>query len=164
MQADLQKKANRETPSINLNSFAEAEKKEESKQPEVQQVQLSNEPFDEQRLKEVWDGFITSRSSTTISDIELIVLKKPWKLLDNYEVELYLNSHVEIPRFEKVEQSLVQYVRRELNNGLFKVKPVIKEAELQDQLYTDRDKYEFMVKKNPHLKDLKDELGLDFEF
>lgn len=165
MQPNLLKKKDRETPSINLNSFEEATRKEETtKEPEIKQDQLANEPFDEQRLREVWDGFLKSEHAKEISDIELIALKRPWKLQGNYEVELYLNSQVEKPRFEKVEQRFVLYIRRQLNNGLFKINPVIKEAEQKDQLYTDRDKYEFMVKKNPHLKDLKDELGLDFEF
>ena len=159
----MRKKTSKETPSINLNALADIGK-EENETPTEVQVTYDNVPFDEEQLQRVWDEFIKIRTEMAVSDIELIILKKPWKLLENNEVELYLNSHLEVPRMEKVEKELVQYVRKQLNNGQFKVKAVVKEAELKDQLYTDRDKYDFMIKKNPHLKDLKDELGLDFEF
>lgn len=96
--------------------------------------------------------------------MELIVLSKPRKLLDNFLVELYLSSPLETSILERAELEFVKYMRINLKNGGFKIKAVIKEVAAKDKLYTDRDKYEFMVKQNPNLKKLKDELGLDFEF
>lgn len=96
--------------------------------------------------------------------MELLVLSKPWKLLDGFHVELYLSSSLEVNVLERAEQEFVKYIRTALKNGGFKLKAVIKEVEAKDKLYTDRDKFEFMVKQNPNLQKLKDELGLDFEF
>jgi len=96
--------------------------------------------------------------------MELLIISKPWKLLDDYQVELYLSNSLEINILERAEQELTQFIRRTLRNGAFKLTAVIKEMEAKDQLYTDRDKFHFMVKENPDLQRLKDELGLDFEF
>ncbi len=104
------------------------------------------------------------RKGQNASDMELLVLSKTWKLLDDNLVELYLSSSLEVTVLERAEQEFVKFMRTTLKNGAFKIKTVIKEVEAKDKLYTDRDKFEFMVKQNPSLQKLKDELGLDFEF
>lgn len=160
---DLLKKPKRETPSINLNSFTQEEEAKEEVQEDTKDIQL-REPFNEEKLKTVWDQYYELRKSQNASEMELIVLSKPRKLLDDFQVELYLSSPLETSILERAELEFVKYMRINLKNGGFKIKSVIKEVAAKDKLYTDRDKYEFMVKQNPNLKKLKDELGLDFEF
>jgi len=65
---------------------------------------------------------------------------------------------------ERLESELMLYLRKTLKNGQIKLKVTIKEQEAKDKLYTDRDKFEFMVQKNKDLQKLKDILGLDLEF
>ena len=141
---DLLKKPKRETPSINLNSFNDEEEVEEVK-VDTKDINL-REPFDENKLKEIWDQYSELRKSQNASDMELLVLSKPWKLFDDCLVELYLSSPLETSVLERAEQDFVKYMRINLKNGAFKIKAVIKEVEAKDKLYTDRDKFEFKCK------------------
>ncbi len=104
------------------------------------------------------------RKQQEASDMELLILNKSFELLENYQIKLVLSNSLELNILERAEQELVQFLRKQLQNGKIKLLPEIKEQEAKDKLYTDRDKFQFMVEKNPELQKLKDRLGLDFEF
>jgi len=40
----------------------------------------------------------------------------------------------------------------------------VTEEKETEKLYTNSDKFEYLAKQNPKLKELKDRLGLDYEF
>ena len=96
--------------------------------------------------------------------METVVLSRPKKLHNQVDIELFLSNTLELGILERMEPELMLYLRKTLKNGDIKLKVTIKEQGAKDKLYTDRDKFEFMVKKNSDLQKLKDLLGLDLEF
>ncbi len=119
------------------------------------------EPFDEEKLEKVWEELKVLRKK---SEMEVGVLSRPKKLHPEHEIELFLSNTIELGILERMEQDIVLYIRKTLNNGKIKLKSTIKEQDVKDKLYTDRDKFAYMIKKNPDLQNLKDILGLDLEF
>ena len=65
---------------------------------------------------------------------------------------------------DRFELKLIGFLRSALKNDHINLKKEVRKEAAQQKLYTSSDKYEYLVKKNPKLKDLKDKLGLDFEF
>ena len=65
---------------------------------------------------------------------------------------------------EKFDTELVQFLRKELDNDHIVIRTELEEMKEEKKLYTSTDIFDYMVKQNPDLKDLKDRLGLDFDY
>ncbi len=77
---------------------------------------------------------------------------------------IQLSSSLEISILERLEQGIVQFFRIKLKNSMIQLQKEVSEQEKSKKLYTSKEKYDYMVEQNPALKDLKERLGLDFEF
>ena len=87
-------------------------------------------------------------------------------LLDNNTIEAALPNGVQVTMLEEIKYEIADHIRQEMN--LVKLNLVLKHDEqlTEDQPrkpYTAREKYDDMVKKNPNLEKLSNQLGLDFE-
>lgn len=83
---------------------------------------------------------------------------------ENHSIILLLGSQLEVSFLEKFDTELVQYLRSELHNDHIVIRTQIEEIKDEKKLYTSTDIFDYMVKQNPDLKDLKDRLGLDFDY
>ncbi len=147
----------KETPSI----FGKKKTKEEV--VEASPVKEKKETkFSEDDLQNAWKGFADQK--TNAGDTDRLVLSKSVKKGDNHSVIIMLGSQLEVSFLEKFDTELVQYLRAELQNDHIVLRTEIAEIEEEKKLYTSTDIFDYMVKQNPDLKDLKDRLGLDFDY
>lgn len=122
---------------------------------------MTNE-FSEEDLQAAWSKFQNldvERSSTEAS-----VVKRKVRKLDGAEIEVGLTSSLEITIFERIELQAVSFLRKELQNDRIAIIKQVEEAEETKKLYTSKDIYEYMVQVNPAIQNLKEKLGLDFEY
>ena len=84
---------------------------------------------------------------------------------DDQGVELILDNTVQQEEFQRdIKQDLLDYLKEKLNNHLISLTSSVKsEIEKKSILYTSRDKFEHMLKKNPDLGKLKQEFNLDLD-
>ncbi len=121
------------------------------------------EPFTEKDLQNSWKAF--GENWKNISDTDKLILNRTIKKGKGHVVVLELASQLEVSFVEKREVDLVQFLISDLKNDHIVLrKEVIKEQNDNKKLYTSKDIYEYMVKENPHLQELKDRLGLDFDY
>jgi DNA polymerase-3 subunit gamma/tau len=59
---------------------------------------------------------------------------------------------------------LITFLREKLKNNSIMVVGEFREAEQRKVIYTNREKFDYLVAKNPMLRELKDRLGLDTDF
>ncbi len=64
-------------------------------------------------------------------------------------------------RFETESVKLLQFLREKLNNYSIKIETPIIKLEETKQIYTSRDRYNHLLKKNPLLKDFVTKMKLD---
>lgn len=83
---------------------------------------------------------------------------------ENHDVVVHLSSQLEGSFLDKFETELITYLRSELKNDHISLKREIAVLAEVNKLYTSKDIFEHMVEKNPALQDLKDRLGLDFDY
>ncbi len=140
-------------------------KKEEAKaETPVAEVVKRETLFDQAALEVAWTLFAETRAKLSMNDAEKLVLGRKLEKRKGNEVQIILDSQLEMSILEKVEQDLVQFMRKTLSNDhIFLTKSVQEQNETQ-MLYTSKDKYAYMVEQNPALSELKDRLGLDFEY
>jgi DNA polymerase-3 subunit gamma/tau len=87
------------------------------------------------------------------------------EIKDDQGIELILDNTVQQEEFQRdIKQDLLDYLKEKLNNQLISIISSVKsEKEKKSRLYTSRDKFEHMLKKNPDLGKLKQEFNLDLD-
>jgi len=79
-------------------------------------------------------------------------------------ITLQLTNPIEEPLLVALKSDLVSYLRDKVNNSSIQVEGELLQVQLQKKAYTNKEKYEYLVSKNPSIKDLKERLGLDPDF
>lgn len=151
----------KETPSL-IRSKKPAS--EESEAPKKTLLEERNTPFTNDQVKAAWDEFIQLRISAGASDTEKLVLARRLEKSGEQTMKIYLASQLENSILDRIEQHFIQHFRKSLDNTTITLEREVNEQEITQQLYTSREKFEYMAKQNPALLELKERLGLDFDF
>ena len=85
-------------------------------------------------------------------------------LLDNFLIEVPLSNSSQIELVFNEKQKILQILRSRLGNDKLDLKTVVVESEKRDVAYTNQDKFNKMLEKNPNLAVLREKLGLDPEY
>jgi len=93
---------------------------------------------------------------------EVAILKKK-KTIENTSVTFHLENDLEGSIFQNLENRLNRKIKSVFIENVSIIKDVISK-EKEKKIYTNKDKFEYLSKKNSNLKDLKNKLGLDYEF
>ena len=93
---------------------------------------------------------------------EIAILKKEIKF-EGKNVIFQLDNELEGSIFDDLKNKL-QFFLKETFKENIEVNKEVKIQEKNRTIYTNKDKYEYLSKKNKSLIDLKNKLGLDYEF
>ncbi len=93
-----------------------------------------------------------------------MILGRELTTSEDFNIAFHLRSELESNILDRFEQELVSFLRNKLKNDKILIRKVISQEGSKQKLYTSSDKYDYLVKQNPKLKDLRDKLGLDFDF
>ena len=86
-------------------------------------------------------------------------------LLPNCKIEIPISNKSQEVVIEKEKIDLHEFLRNRLQNDTLEVITKIQEKIDEERTpFTNKDKYEEMTKENPKLQNLKEKLGLDFDF
>ena len=89
-------------------------------------------------------------------------MKKEIKFEDK-NIIFQLDNELEGSIFDDLKNKL-QYFLKETFKENIEIDKEVKVQEKSKTIYTNKDKYEYLSKKNKSLIDLKNKLGLDYEF
>lgn len=118
------------------------------------------EPFTEAQLREVWNSFADQRKKF---QAEYQMLSQPYQLQDNI-ITVELLSPVHETMLNNIKIELTAFLREGLKNNSIQVTGQLYTGEEKKVIYTNREKFDYLVEKNPMLRELKDRLGLDTDF
>ncbi|REE05799.1 hypothetical protein [Marinoscillum furvescens] len=121
-------------------------------------------PFDDQLVKITWEAFKSHRISNGATDTEKLVLDRVMEKSGEHNIKILMESPLEASILDKFEADVIQFFRKKLSNTLIQMEREVREPEHKRQLYTSKEKYEYMSEQNPALRELKERLGLDFEY
>jgi hypothetical protein len=116
--------------------------------------------FTEEQLRSAWEEFAEQRKKF---QAEYQLLAQPYMLQDN-RVILHLLSPVQDTMLNNIKSELTTHLRERLKNSTILVVGELTETDDKKMMYTSRDKFEFLLERNPVLKELKERLGLDTDF
>lgn len=138
---------------------AETEKNEITKNND-ENIGISN--FSEDNLKEKWDAYVESLKQ----DERVYSFLKNSCLSKDQDFNYYLNVDSESLKktLDLNLNNTMQYMRKNLDNRDFFLEYRLSpQTHIINEFKSDEDKLEDMMKENPRIKTLKDQLNLDFE-
>jgi DNA polymerase-3 subunit gamma/tau len=133
-------------------------KKEEGPTAEVKQE--ADQDFSLDSLQLAWKDFAEQRKKF---QAEFQMLSQSFDLNQN-RIVVHLLNPVQENMLSGLKSELTTYLREKLKNNSIHVSGELRELDEKKMKYTDRDKFEFLLQKNPLLKEMKDRLGLDTDF
>ena len=141
---------------------------EDKPAPVAEQVEQKDEekpkPTDPDALMRVWNDYAASMEKRKPRIYSTLINNRPVVRSDG-AVMVLLNSEAQRDNFIKnIKSDLLEYIRGA--TGLSKVE-ILTEVSVNEQIekkiYTEQDKLEFLVNKNPELGKLKSRFNLDFD-
>jgi len=151
----------RKVKNISIKDGLNALKRKAEPETEKTEATITTE-FDQEHLLKVWSNFINFYKLKAPSFASAIAKYQP-ELKDNFVIE-YKVANKLIANDALNVASMLEYLKKELNNNQITLKPVIVEKTSKKVAYTDREKYEEMAEKYPGLVDLKERLNLELDF
>ena len=94
---------------------------------------------------------------------EIAILKKKISFDKENHSIFQLDNELESSIFENMKPELTSFINSKFIEKI-EIDKVVNLVEKPKTIYTNKDKYEYLSKKNKNLIDLKNKLGLDFEF
>lgn len=119
-----------------------------------------NKPYTEEDLQSTWNEFAELRK---IYQADYQMLTQPYAR-NGHELIIHLHNPIQETILNGFKSDLVVYLREKLQNDSISVTGELVEGESKKMLYTNREKFDYLMEKNPVLKQLKEKLGLDTDF
>ena len=151
------KKSTKDTPNLKvlLNSN-QVNVSEEKSNKEIVESKLT---LNDENFKNEISNFIDNNKK---KKSEIAVLKKE-KTISDKTIIFHLNNELESSIFDDIKNKLQSFLKNKFKEEIsIEKKVTIKEKE--KTIYTNKDKFEYLIDKNKNLIELKNRLGLDYEF
>lgn len=134
-------------------------KKQEASSVSTPLVEQS-EAYTEEELRKVWDEFAEGRK---LYHAEYHLLMQPYERTAHL-ITMVLHNPIQDTILANFKGDLTFFLRDKLKNSFITVAGELREEESKKVMYTPREKFQFLVEKNPMLRELKERLGLDTDF
>jgi DNA polymerase-3 subunit gamma/tau len=140
-------------------------KEEEVKGDQSTEGGFVNQEFDLKKFLEVWNEIAQKYKDGNLIN-KFVMMDRPIELIDSI-AHMKVENEVQVQHFnEQLRMEVLGILRERLSNYTVDIVLVLTEQENDDKklLYTQSDKFDFLVQKHPLLGELKQKLGLDHEF
>lgn len=117
--------------------------------------------FTYERLLEVWNNYIQILKAADKINLFTILNNFTPTLLNPEVIEISVESKTQEQFVQKESVELLNYLRNELKNFGIEVTYRQMERKIENRLYGNREKYDYLVKKNPKLDELRRRFNLD---
>jgi DNA polymerase-3 subunit gamma/tau len=141
--------------SINLNSSPEVEKTGENN-PKQEDIVQTN-PFTQDELMNIWNDYAQKTEDIYLKNVMQYI--KPL-LKDNFTIEIETLNPEQEGFFREKGSEIKNYLSTALQNANIKFDIKFTEETHQQTLFTDKDKYLYMLEKNPSVDNLVKEFNL----
>jgi hypothetical protein len=138
----------------------EEEKVSHREQHELYTRQELYEDFSQHELDIKWKFFLDTLDDRP--NLKSTLSNEP-QLRDDKSILLRIDNHVQDELVKGIKPQLVSWLRRELKNSSIDLITEVREEDVQKFAYTDGEKFEEMLRKNPELAILKQRFNLDFD-
>ena len=154
----------KETPNfkdlLKTNNISSKTKKEEKVEKVENNDKINKLNFNEESFNKIILEYANNNKN---KKSEIAILKKKISFNKENHSIFQLDNELESSIFENMKPELTSFINSKFIEKI-EIDKVVNLVEKPKTIYTNKDKYEYLSKKNKNLIDLKNKLGLDFEF
>ncbi|PWS26498.1 DNA polymerase III subunit gamma/tau [Pedobacter yonginense] len=121
----------------------------------------AREAFSYDRLLEVWNNYIKILKGADKINLFTILNNFPPTLLNPTLIEISVESKTQEQLVQQESVELMNFLRHQLQNFAVDITFKLVERKIENRLYGNREKYDYLVNKNPKLDDLRRRFNLD---
>jgi len=120
----------------------------------------TNEPIKPAELRKAWEHYAEKRKDQA-AEYQILLREYHYKAP---VITINLTNPVEESLLDNFRRDLIQYLRDRFKNNEITIVTAMQSAGGKKVIYTSKEKFEHLAEKYPYLRELKDKLGLDWEF
>ncbi len=147
--------------SLKINGSKDAD--QQNQENTTSQADQPASPFSAEDLVKAWNSMAARYKEKSLS-LHMALTQNEPKLKEPLTVILYLENSIQQDLVKENTADILAALHRELNNGKVRLETVIRQQKKKQKAYLPKEKLEELIKKNPHISKLKDELGLDLDY
>jgi len=152
----------RRVRNISIRDGLEALKAQKNKEQNFEEEPVIANEFTQKDLDKSWQMFVEQYKEQSPSFVHTLAKSNP-VLKEKFVIE-YTVPHIIIAKDTLNVTTLLNFLRKELNNNQIKLHPVVNTSHNQTEAYTDSERFESLAKKFPQMNKLKDALDLEIDF
>ncbi|MBK9638672.1 MAG: hypothetical protein IPO63_12990 [Bacteroidetes bacterium] len=120
--------------------------------------------FDHESLMKYWKMYSDQAKKDGKIQLSTTMNINTPTIHENYQIELLIDNPAQHEFFQEEKSELVNFLRKSLNNYTLNVYVKLDDSVKSGEVaYTNKEKYQKMVEKNPGLDDFRKQLGLELE-
>lgn len=121
---------------------------------------IANEPVTLAQLKKAWEEYAEQRKAQ-VAEYQILLREFTYQ---SPIITIPLLNPVEESLLDNFRRDLTQFLRDRLRNNDLTLVSALQSTEGKKVIYTSREKFEHLAEKYPYLHELKERLGLDWEY
>ena len=115
-------------------------------------------------LIEKWNEYANNQKAAGKYQLFTTLTYRTPVLIENNYIEVEIQNQSQEHLMVEERQELIDFLRKQLNNYQLQLRTRLNEAgKNENEAYTNKEKYQQMVEKNPELEDFRKQLGLELE-
>lgn len=143
-------------PSISIKKPVAGQKEQEQ---EIRQEADMNTPFNEESLQKAWIQF--TKTIPTEAVLVNTMICCPPKMLNATDFEVVVDNKEQLDRLNEKGTDLMQFLKSALKNTRISMRTRESEKQEMHKAFSQRERFDLMVQKNPNIMHLKDKFGLE---
>ncbi len=147
---------------ISISNFLQANK--DLSEENIKITKKRKREFSEEELVVVWSDLINEIRNKGKSNLAIALGANEPELKQDFVIDITLINSSQVEILEEEEYTVLNFLRENLQNDYITIIKRITKDVKKDMLYTNRDKFNKMLKDNHHLQRLRIELGLDPDY
>ena len=151
---------NKDTPNLKNLLITKNEEVKTENELKKEEIELNKKvSFSEEEFNLLINSFIDSLKE---KKSEVAILNKQ-KVIEGTSVTFYLDNKLEGSIYDSILNRLNERLKNRFTEKIT-LNKIINQTKKEKTIYTNKEKFEYLVKKNDNLNQLKSKLGLDYEF
>ena len=151
---------NKDTPNLKNLLITKNEEVKTENELKKEEIELNKKvSFSEEKFNLFINSFIDSLKE---KKSEVAILNKK-KVIEGTSVTFYLDNKLEGSIYDSILNRLNERLKNRFTEKIT-LNKIINQTKKEKTIYTNKEKFEYLVKKNDNLNQLKSKLGLDYEF
>ena len=124
---------------------------------------VQNKTFTKEQLKVQWDSFVKWLEARERFS-EYVILNRDFTL-EGTTIHLAVDNEIQVELLTTaLRTEVLTHLRKAMQNSTIHIEVSILKEEEKPMIYTQAEKFKFLANKNPALNDLRNALGLDYDY